>query len=479
MRLWINNIGIIKDSSVLIEGLTVITGKNSSGKTTVGKVLYAIVQANSDIEKAFEQSKAAYISSQLGRIWTALTARRSYPIRLPQTIDELSESEQVLFVLSRRRYGSVSLDQLLTWLYLIKDILPKLSMRELSTFLEKYYPASVEGEKEYYLTISEQFEERRNSAMEICSRAIATIDDPQAFQGFRKDRTKAYLNLAFRNQIKPIKAARSIAQTRFYSADRTILGLAVRNKSNYEFSNDSSYIFPYNQAVFVDDPFVLDRMESDDFFYRGFHPDSTDDTISVVNILNREEHLIRLLSTTASFNYFDNLEFQKLYQTIFEKINSIVPGEFQKANDGLFYVENGAKLNVQNLATGSKLFFLLKILFMNGYLNKETVLVLDEPESHLHPEWINKFAEILVLLIKEVKLHVLLTTHSPNLLLALNVYAKTYGIADLSHFYLAKTTENGWSASLSCIDDNINEGYAHLSLPLISMTLQQESLTEE
>ena len=54
MKFWLNNIGIIKNSDVLLDGLTVITGKNSSGKTTVGKALYAIIQANSDIENAFE-----------------------------------------------------------------------------------------------------------------------------------------------------------------------------------------------------------------------------------------------------------------------------------------------------------------------------------------------------------------------------------------------------------------------------------------
>lgn len=479
MRLWMNNVGIIKDSSVLIDGLTVITGKNSSGKTTVGKVLYAIIQANSDIEKAFEHSKAAYISSQLGRIWTALSALRNYPIRLPQAIREMSDVEQILFVLSRRRYGSVPLDQQITWLYSVKDILPRLTIQELGSFIEKYYSSPLDREKEYYLTISEQFEERKRSALEICSRAIATIDDPRAFQTFRSERTKAFLNSAFRNQIKPIKAARSVAQIRLDSSDRTILGLKIHGKSNFEFSNDSSFVFPYNQAIFVDNPFVLDRIEDDAFFYPAVHQDTTDDMISVVNVLSHEDHLIGLLTTMASSNFFDNLEFQKKYQSIVEKINAIVPGEFQKASDGMFYVENGMKLNIQNLATGSKLFSILKLLFMKGCLNRDTVLVLDEPESHLHPDWINKFAEILVLLIKEVKLHILLTTHSPNLLLALHVYAKSYEVAHLSHFYLAKTMENGWSASLSCIDENINEGYAHLSIPLISMTIQQDSLTEE
>lgn len=112
---------------------------------------------------------------------------------------------------------------------------------------------------------------------------------------------------------------------------------------------------------------------------------------------------------------------------------------------------------------------------MNGYLNEETILVLDEPESHLHPEWINRFAEILMLLIKEAGIHILLTTHSPNLLLALNVYAKRYNSIEKSHFYLAQTLDESWQATLKNIDNDISEGYSHLSIPLIEMSISQEN----
>ena len=73
MELFLDNVGIIKDSTVKIDGLTVITGKNSSGKTTVGKVLYAIVRAKSNIEKAYLESRNAYIVSQLDEISDLLT----------------------------------------------------------------------------------------------------------------------------------------------------------------------------------------------------------------------------------------------------------------------------------------------------------------------------------------------------------------------------------------------------------------------
>jgi predicted ATPase len=69
-------------------------------------------------------------------------------------------------------------------------------------------------------------------------------------------------------------------------------------------------------------------------------------------------------------------------------------------------------------------------------------LILDEPECHLHPDWQNKFAEIVVLLVKEIGCHVLLTTHSQNFLLALDAMSRIHKIKDRSNFYQAVKSGN-------------------------------------
>ena len=477
MEILLKNVGIIKNSSILLDGLTVITGKNSSGKTTVGKVLYAVIQANNDIESAFVESKKVYIKAQLRKIWVVISSRSSYHYQKQYNpLDGKNPSEKALYYLSTT-VVEASLKQLQEIIYIVKQGLQDLTLDTFKDFVAN--GMSVQGrEKEYYQTIADQFEERKKKAIDLCEQVISSIENDKAFEMFRHDRIRSYLNHAFYDQIKPIKAARTVAQIRMKNSGRTILNFKVRNKSNFEFFKESSYVFPYDRAVFVDNPFVIDRIESDN--YNGFSfADFDDDVIGTVDWQSHEEQLIKLLTAKKSGNFFDNLEFQKRYRDIVEKINRIVPGEFSLSREGVFYLENGTKLNANNLATGSKLFSILKLLFMNGYLNKDTVLILDEPESHLHPEWINKFAEILVLLVKDANLHVLLTTHSPNLLLALNVFSKKFQEEKTAHFYLAKNLDNSWVSELICIDNDINEGYAHLSLPLIQMTIQQDALTEE
>ena len=42
MKLIIKNIGKLKNAEVEINGITVITGENNTGKSTVGKVLWSV-----------------------------------------------------------------------------------------------------------------------------------------------------------------------------------------------------------------------------------------------------------------------------------------------------------------------------------------------------------------------------------------------------------------------------------------------------
>lgn len=54
---------------------------------------------------------------------------------------------------------------------------------------------------------------------------------------------------------------------------------------------------------------------------------------------------------------------------------------------------------------------------------------------HLHPAWQLSLAEIIVLLQKTFDLHVLLTTHSPYFLRAMQVYSAKYSISSRCRYY--------------------------------------------
>ena len=50
MKFYFDNVGILSNVTIDCNGLSVITGFNNSGKTTLGKAIYALFDAVEDLE---------------------------------------------------------------------------------------------------------------------------------------------------------------------------------------------------------------------------------------------------------------------------------------------------------------------------------------------------------------------------------------------------------------------------------------------
>jgi len=69
MHLTLKNIGIIKNNTINFNGLSVIAGENDTGKSTVGKLMFAIVKALSRYEQDFKENKEEYVSKEIENIY--------------------------------------------------------------------------------------------------------------------------------------------------------------------------------------------------------------------------------------------------------------------------------------------------------------------------------------------------------------------------------------------------------------------------
>ena len=150
-----------------------------------------------------------------------------------------------------------------------------------------------------------------------------------------------------------------------------------------------------------------------------------------------------------------------------EKISTVISGDIVKnKRSGLGYQRKNTDkvLDVKNLSTGFKTFAILKTLLMNGTIEYNGTIILDEPEIHLHPEWQLLFAELIVLIQKEFGVHILLNTHSPYFLNAIEVYAVKYGINDRCKYYLASSQDD--ISTIGDVTNNIELIYSKLARPL-------------
>lgn len=171
----------------------------------------------------------------------------------------------------------------------------------------------------------------------------------------------------------------------------------------------------------------------------------------------RQSKLIEMLTQkrTRSIvsNVIEEMIVSEKLEQIFDILNHICEGNLTKQEDGYFYTsaKYDAPIALSNISTGFKTFLILKTLLMNGAIEEGGTIILDEPEIHLHPEWQLVFAELIVLIHKEFGIHVLLNTHSPYFLNAIEVYAVKHGIDDKCKYYLASS-----NAEVSNIEDVTN-----------------------
>ena len=63
MRISLRNIGLIEKADVDINGITVIAGKNNTGKSTVAKSLYSVFKAFYNIDDKMEKARIKNMDS--------------------------------------------------------------------------------------------------------------------------------------------------------------------------------------------------------------------------------------------------------------------------------------------------------------------------------------------------------------------------------------------------------------------------------
>ena len=215
----------------------------------------------------------------------------------------------------------------------------------------------------------------------------------------------------------------------------------VKSYINWEYKGDTS--LKMQDIIFIETPLVWNFTD----FFRDIAQIESQYEIKI-----DYPYLMKDLNFKLRIkNVSDGLDIKK-------KMIDLMGGEFKKDDMGRYYFDkDGEKIDLVNTATGIKYFGIFQVLSQNNYLNKNTVLVLDEPEVHLHPKWQLNMAETIVELVKN-GVKIVVNSHSPYMIEALKRYSDRENLQDKTNFYLA---ENGY------IEDKnkLQEIYEKLSEP--------------
>ncbi len=380
MILKLTNIGRLKPTEISIDGLTVICGNNNTGKSTIGKVLFCLFTSFYDIEKSIQKEKEELIFQYLFTQLPSADYRnaRSFQDHTNRIMEADGGSEEEIRLA-------------------VEDV------------LKKY-----------------KYENYHSSPKEISDhiRQILQVDKDAVIATL----LKRSVDYEFEGHLGNVNHPRRRTSVDLKIKDQH---LAFHTTGVDEHLLVDHYFNLNKRIIYLEDPFVLDHINDFDYlpiFFPYSHSYNIGSKI-------RENRLRSGRTSVVE----EVLRSQKL-EMVIAKINQISEGEIVVEDGKLLYHHTGLKnnLGLGSLSTGIKTFIIIKELLLNGELEENGVMIIDEPEVHLHPEWQIKLAEIIVLLQKAFGLHIILTTHSMDFLSALIHYSKEYGIEETCNYYLTQ-----------------------------------------
>lgn len=463
MQIKLENIGIVKNSTIALNGLTVVTGKNNSGKTTVGKVLYALLDAVCNIQQKAKNDRGYYIKKQLESVESALEVFRY--IRVPRAehnVDYFADYPALKALFMSGFRSELPQDNIESFAH---DVERELKSFDISVFeisvenyellrYQRYIQSKAGGET---VTFANMFEKQRNNALLILEQLFVDLDKDLELIDYARECINQTMRVEFSNQIQPVRVPVSFSKVELSGDDSVFFNFTIVDNN---IVNDGTPVFfssPFKKVYLIDDPFILDDISSRRM-YRELNRVETETILNPNRIYAHNYKLKFALKSAKRLSVFEQTVLADSLKLVKDQIDKIIPGTFEFSSEGEYYVQNGMKLKISNLATGSKMFSIVKMLLEKGELDSNTMLILDEPEAHLHPQWQNAFAEIIVLLVKELGVNILLTTHSSNFMLALDANMRKYGMADKTNFYQTDVVEDGF-VQYHCVNNDMGKIY--------------------
>lgn len=437
MHFSLTNFGRVVAADVRLDGITVIAGPNGSGKSTIGRALYTWFTFLRQFEREIPQERAKAVSDEVKETLkqNGVPARDAirflvtyFRNRLPQKLLDRSFwlDEEV-----SRAWWRERVQRSFPWLsssgkdiFRVEEIYPIIKERVLNRLdmgdeklkrfiLERYFLEAFDGQ------IGTLFDEYAESQITLVN--DAGIARSCSFFG---------------GKVRDLQADACENQQMFYIEPRHLLDEVP--------TYGASELVTRGNRV---------RMHSNRY---SVEPDQSWESILTKTLDRRDMSLVQA---------------ERLEPIIDElnKIVSVIHGEIDVKESSLVFkdldVPGNNDVSLRNIASGVKSIAVIIRGFRNDTIHPGDILIVDEPESNLHPEWQLSFAKFLVLLHVRLDMRILLNTHSPYFLKAIQIYSDTLEQGDKCAFYNMITADGRRYKAECLMGGRIQEIFKSMSIP--------------
>lgn len=387
-RLYIKDYHSIGKADIVINGITILAGENGCGKSTIERWLYYVINGMCEFDNYKKYELVEFMRHILFTMMRFMPNKETLLARNKRIMDWYYHNIEDLSM------GIIIAEEMLhdceNDMHHFIDDCPtdRLRERALRSMMDEQIDFSL-GYHQAVITLFDKFQDR----MDTISR---------------------YLRMAL--------SSRKLSDLNRMIFDR----YEVRNDMPKEFriyeDNDSliedgrfSRPFMLDKVIYIDSPMVLsDNVEEPSAIWKDF---------------------LFLLTPKAQLM---NTATQKLYTKICHIINGRITSKEKFGHEELHYESmDGLDIRIEDTATGIKTFAYILQLLANGHLNSHTILVIDEPEAHLHPQWIVELSRILLLLHKGLGVKIIIATHNPDMVSAIKSIGEAYKLDEKVDFYIA------------------------------------------
>ncbi|MDO4301831.1 MAG: AAA family ATPase [Clostridia bacterium] len=424
MRLQIKNFAKIKEADITLDGITVIAGENNTGKSTVGKILNSYF-------KAFKE----------------------YPIQINSQRDRRISNFIInyVYINDSELNSNNSIDELKQRVFLY-----------LSDKSEKNYQSIINVCRDDVCHNSDYFdiEEAKKLISDIVK--VSEISDISILSSI----VNSKFSSAFNNQINNIN--NQVESELVISIKKSVSRIVFKNNLCTEINLPIRIV---NSSFFIDNPNTLNNLTNNNIRAKSQN-----------NFVFRlfRDNLFSSFSDEGQPDFISKIIANDKLNEIYHLLENTGIGSIEKQENG-HYIYNSKNLSqpleILNLSMGLKSFVLLKSLLQENAIKEKDILIFDEPEIHLHPAWQIIYAQLLVLLQVTFDLTLVITSHSPYFIDAINLYAAKYDALKNCNFYLSEMEDN--QVTFKNVTNNIDKIYEKLADPFDTLDTLRYELQEE
>lgn len=412
-RFTLSDYHAIKSADISIDGITVLAGENGCGKSTLSRWLYYIINGSQRFDE--------FIFKEI-----LIEKIRDKIINL-----DLASRDLIIFNFRENRRLNKTPDDFIreAWRQLVRDDYTYMDVQEVESIYKQLIHQFCGQLLVFFNTIEKSSPRRKRLIDHLQIDDIPDANTEQLIEMFIA-KNDEFLE-SVKKQYQDKKNFRSYSRflrtvkNQYEETDAAPQHIQLY-EDNVELINDKhiSTLFHLQRAIYIDTPMAVMNTSTENVFWKE---------LGNYILKNRK----------SGISYQDpTMSYKKLLRRIKDIIHGeavIIENDDKSDSDELRYVssDNSINIEIEKAATGFKTFTYLQRLLDNGLLSSDTLLLIDEPEAHLHPQWIVEYARLLVLLHKELGVKIMLATHNPDMVAAIRAISGKEDVLSNTNFYLA------------------------------------------